>query len=321
MDESGEGINTYMTQTNTNAKVFIIILNWNSADFTIACINSLAKLTYPSYEIVLVDNGSVDGSNEVVKATFPEVTFIRTVENRGFSGANNLGINYALEHNAEYIWLLNNDTIVDPNALTDLVDITLSDTKIGMVGSKIFFYDEPELLWYAGANFDVEQGGITSCIGWGQRDTGQFDHITDVGYVSGCSLLVKKCVIDKIGLMPEEYYIYFEETDWNYQAQKAGFRTVVAQKSIVWHKVKRKKEYLTRFVYYMTRNRFLIVHKFCPKALPACIKYQYREGVNLIRLQFANKDYKKMQHFIIVLLKAWLHGLVLKKKGQNENIF
>jgi len=310
-----------MTPTVEVPKIFIIILNWNSADFTIECIKSLAKLTYPSYEIVIVDNGSTDGSDEVIKDIFPKITFLRTAVNKGFSGANNIGINFALEHGAEYIWLLNNDTTVDPDALTYLVDFALSDTKIGMVGSKIFFYDEPELLWYAGGNFDVEQGGITSCIGWGQRDTGQFDHIADVDYVSGCSLLIKKCVIEKIGLMPEEYYIYFEETDWNYQTQKAGFRTVVAQKSIVWHKVKRQKEYLTRFVYYMTRNRFLIVHKFCQKALPACIKYQYREGVNLIRVQKENKNYKKMLHFIVILLIAWLHGLVLKRKGKNDNIF
>jgi len=310
-----------MTRSYENTKVFIIILNWNTADFTIACLNSLAHLTYPSYEIVLVDNGSTDGSDEVVRAAFPDVTFIRTVENKGYSGANNLGINYALEHQAEYLWLLNNDTIIDPHALTHMVDFAESDHTIGMVGSKIFFYDEPEVLWYAGGNFDVEKGGITSHIGWGQRDTGQYNDITDVGYVSGCSLLVKREVIEKIGLMPEEYNIYFEETDWNFQAQQAGFRTVVAQQSLVWHKIKRKGEYLVRFVYYMTRNRFLLIYKICPKAIIPCIKYQFEEGKKLLSDLYKNKECSKLIHFTYILILAWLHGLILKKKGKNPNIY
>jgi len=309
------------TSIINSPKIFVVILNWNSADFTIECIKSLRQIEYPSYEIILVDNGSTDGSDEVVSATFPDIAYIRTVENKGFSGANNLGINYALEHGADYIWLLNNDTVVDRQALTNMVMLALSDPAIGMIGSKIFFYDEPEVLWCAGGRFDVEKGGVTSLIGWGQKDTGQFDDIVDVEFVNACSLLVKSDVIDKIGLMPEDYNIYFEETDWNHYAQLAGFRTVVSQKSVVWHKIKRKGEYLVRFVYYMTRNRFLLINKICPNAIIPCIKYQFEEGIKLLSGLYRNKEYRKFIRFTYILLIAWLHGLIMKRKGKNPNIY
>jgi len=301
--------------------VFIVVLNWNSAELITECIKSLLQLAYSSYEIVVVDDCSTDGSDEEVRTRFPDIKHLRTSENIGFAGANNLGISYSLVNGAEYIWLLNNDTVVDKYALIHLVNLSLSDSAIGMVGSKIFYYDEPGVLWCAGGKFDAEKGGITSLIGWGQKDIGQFDDVLDVDFVNACSLLVKKTVIEKIGPMPEEYFLYFEETEWNYTAHQVGIRTVVAQNSMIWHKVKRKDEYLVRFVYYMTRNRFLLINKIYPNAIIPCIKYQFTEGRKLLSGFYKNKEYIKLSRFTYVLVLAWLHGLVLNKKGKNTNIY
>lgn len=302
----------------TEPTVYIIILNYNSASDTIECIHSLRNLTYPAYNIVLVDNGSSDGSENILRKEFPDIQFIQTGSNLGFAGGNNAGIRYALNQNADYVWILNNDTTVHPDSLLEMIRMTESDPRIGMTGCKIYFYSEPDTLWYAGGNFDAANGGITSHNGWGRKDTGQFDNLTDVDYITGCSLLVKREVIERIGLMPEEYFLYFEETDWNYYAQKAGYRTVLAMKAKMWHKVKRKGEAQVRFIYYMTRNRFLLMKKINRAALRACMKYQYAEGKKLLKDFWLKKEYGKFAHFTKILILAWIHGLITERTGHAK---
>jgi len=126
--------------------VFIIVLNWNGKDDTLECLGSLQQLDYPNFETVVVDNGSTDGSEDVIRSAFPSVNFIQTGRNLGYAGGNNVGIKHALSHGADYVWLLNNDTTVDPNALTALVETAQADPKIAVVGSKIFYYDQPDVI-------------------------------------------------------------------------------------------------------------------------------------------------------------------------------
>lgn len=298
-------------------KVFIIVLNWNSTDDTLACIGSLHELNYPNFNIIVVDNGSDPDPRKILEARYPTISFIQTGSNLGYAGGNNVGIKVAVAEGADYVWLLNNDTVVHPDALHYLVETALSDDSIGMVGSKIMFAADVDVLWYAGASFALEKGGTTLHYGWGQKDSGQYDHITDVGYVTGCSLLVRKSVIEIVGLIPEEYFLYFEETDWNYATQKAGFRTVLAPKSVVWHKVKTKQDVQERLVYYMTRNRFLLVKKLDPKYLKQCIHFQFLEGKHLIKSLLLEKRYIESLVFLRILLLAWFHGLVCRRTGKT----
>ena len=297
--------------------VYIIILNWNSSEDTIECICSLQNLNYQQYKLILVDNGSTDQSEERLRSRFPNLPFIQTGSNLGYAGGNNVGIKYALEQGADYVWLLNIDTIVHPDSLSTMVEMALSDSIIGMVGSKIYFYDEKDVLWYAGGTFDLEEGGIASHLGWGQKDIGQFEQVKDVGYITGCSLLVKREVIEKIGLLPEEYFLYFEETDWNYCAQQNGFRTVIAHKSLIWHKVKRKGEAKVRFTYYMTRNRFLLVKKLKKKSLLKCIQYQYKQGKLLLTEIKKQAGISTFLQFTKILILAWIDGLILNRSGKT----
>lgn len=240
----------------------VIVLNWNGKNDTIECIDSLQKLDYPNYEILMVDNGSTDGSEEIIRTSFPSVHVIQTKQNLGYAGGNNVGMRIALSRGADYVWLLNNDTLVNPDALTSLVSTALSDPRIAFVGSKIYFHDRPNLIWCVGGTIELTHGGRTDHPGMGQVDTGQFDTISDVGYVSGCSLLASKEAIANIGLLPEEYFLYFEETDWNIAAQMKGYRTVLAPASRVWHKHEMTGEYKDKFIYYSFRNRVRIVMKY-----------------------------------------------------------
>jgi len=254
-----------MRTSGASPLVFIVVLNWNGKDDTMECLGSLQKLVYPNFEIVVVDNGSTDGSEDVIRSSFPAARVIQTGSNLGYAGGNNAGIRFAISHGADYVWLLNNDSTVDPKALTALVATAKADPRIAFVGSKIYFYDKPDVIWCVGGTIDLVDGGRTDHPGNGQMDRGQFDYITDVGYVSGCSLLASKDAISAIGLMPEEYFLYFEETDWNVAAQRMGYRTVLSPASLVRHKYAEVGDYKDRFIYYSFRNRIQIVRKYEPR--------------------------------------------------------
>jgi len=256
-----------MNASSAPPLVFIIVLNWNGKGDTLECLGSLQKLDYSNFETVVVDNGSTDGSEDVIRSSFSSVRVIQTGKNLGYAGGNNVGIRCALEHGADYVWLLNNDTTVDSRALTALVETAESDPRIAFVGSKIYFYDRPDVIWCAGGAIDMAAGGYTDHPGINQKDTGQFDQISDVGYVAGCSLLASRTSIADIGLIPEEYFLYFEETDWNVAAQKKGYRTVMAPASHIRHKYSDVDDYKGKMIYYSFRNRIRIVKKYAPRQI------------------------------------------------------
>jgi len=245
-----------------DGSVFINILNWNGWEDTIECIESCQLLQYPNFQIVVIDNGSEDDSVAILRSRFPQIILIETGVNLGFAGGNNIGINYAIEQGADYIWLLNNDTIVMPSALSELIIVAEGDSQIGMVGSKVMQYANRELIDFVLGSVDL-QVGRTKHIGRGEKDTGQYDLASESDYITGCSLLVKKAVIAEIGLMTEEYFLYYEETDWCLQARKKGYKIYNAPLSTIYHKVHSSTQKVPgAFVYYITRNRLYFLEKF-----------------------------------------------------------
>lgn len=272
-----------------NAVVFIIIVNWNGHQDTIECVNSVKKISYPNYKIVLVDNGSTDGSEKILRHLFPDITHIQTGKNLGFTGGNNRGIRHALDNAADYVILLNNDTIVDPAFVTEMVAIATADSTTGILCPKIFLYDRRDILWYAGASF-------YPWLGWGRhrgqnrQDRGQYDRVETTERATGCALMASKELCDTIGLLREEFFAYCEDTDWGMRARNAGYTIKYVPSSKVWHKVSRSTDARSgQSLYYFVRNMFLCLDT--NKPLPFLLR-QVRYGMIIIAafLSFFSSD-------------------------------
>jgi len=217
-------------------KVIIVVLNWNGAVDTLECLESVRKIEYPNFDIIVVDNGSTDNSAEKIKKEFSEVILIETWENLGFAGGNNVGIQKALDQGAEYILLLNNDTTVDPNVLQALLDASQSIGDKGILGAKIYYHEVPNLIWYAGASWDSDFNEFRH-IGFGLHDRGKSAEIFETDYICGCALFVNAAAFKHIGLLDERYFLIFEETDFCYRARRGGYSSFVVPNAKVWHKV------------------------------------------------------------------------------------
>jgi len=276
-------------------KVFIIILNWNGLQDTLECLESVSALNYPQYEIVVVDNGSTDKPTKAIADKYPKVKLILNDENLGYSGGNNVGIKHALEHDAEYVWLLNNDTVVDADALLSLINITEKDQSIGIAGSKIYYFDNPGKIWFAGSHIYWWRG-YSDHNGKDNMDNGQYDNVEQVDRVTGCSMLVKKEVCNKVGILDENFFLYVEEVDWCVRARKAGFKCIFVPSSVVHHKISASvaKTGITDkiFDYYDTRNFLYLINK--------TFKFPLREII-LLKVIFKKINSEKMDNFKLIL--------------------
>lgn len=253
------------------AQVSVVIVNWNGREDTLACLDSL----FPLYKkhgilVIVVDNGSNDGLIDTLKTSYPWVFPIRLPKNIGFAGGNNKGIKKALEDGSEFIWLLNNDTVVDKNALSILDGFR--DSSVGACGSKIYFMkgreyhknrykkqDLGKVLWYAGGSIDWDNM-YASHRGVDEVDHGQYDRREETPFITGCSMMLRKSVIEKIGFLNESYFMYFEDLEYCLRMQKHGYKTVYVPSSIVWHKNASSSggSGSTFHEYYQTRNRLVL---------------------------------------------------------------
>lgn len=235
-------------------KISIIILNWNGLEDTVECIESLQRLSYPNREIILVDNGSTDGSQEAVRERFQDVILVQNSENLGFAAGMGEGIRYA---SGEYIAFLNNDTVVDSRWLDELVKPFLTmDGKIGATSSTIFRYDNRE---------EVEYGGDSKMNIFGQTwasDRVEFG-IEETRTISGAAFMMKKEVIDGLEeFLCPEYFAYYEEIDLSWRLINKGFRLIYSPKSIVYHKGGMTSINLsTRMRIYKIRNKYLTFYR------------------------------------------------------------
>jgi len=238
-------------------KVVIIILNWNNAADTLACLDSVFRSDYPNFHVLVVDNGSTDGSPEAVRAAYPTVTLIENGANLGYAEGNNVGIRHALAHGADYVLLLNNDTLVAPDMLAKLLAVAEADAQIGIVGPLICYYDPPDVVWNAGNAIDWQEGNVMNLRGDESCDkVGTQPYAVD--YVSGCALCIRRSVIEQVGLLDARFFIYYEETDWCVRTRRAGYIVMMVPGARIWHKVSSTMGIASPpTTYYMTRNQFL----------------------------------------------------------------
>lgn len=255
---------------NNFPKVIIIILNWNGKDDTIECLESLSIITYPNYEIILVDNGSTDGSVNCFIEKYSEIEIIKNKENLGFAEGNNIGMRHAIEKGADYILLLNNDTVVDSEFLNELVKVAESDPKIGIVGPKIYYYNykgRKDVIWFAGGKIHW-RFGKTAHLHMDKIDKGSINKLIQVDYITGCAILLNKNLLDKIGLFDPEYFAYFEEVDLCVRASRF-YSCIFVPKAIIWHKVSRSTggNFSPTMAYLFIRNKMLFMMKNGPKSM------------------------------------------------------
>lgn len=244
--------------------VAVVLVNWNNREDTLACLESLAHLAYRDFGVILVDNGSTDGSLEVLRER-ADVDLIENGENLGIARANNVGIARARERGFEMIMLLNNDTEVDPDMLGVLVDALEADPRVGVVGPKMYYHSEPDVIWYAGGVVHPWRGDC-SHRGYGEKDTGQYDDEAETDYVTSCCMLARASLYEELGGIDPYYFIYFDETDFCLRAARAGHKVVYVPRAKLWHKVSRSMGGAgsARYWHHYMRSRAYFVAKFYP---------------------------------------------------------
>lgn len=258
--------------------VSIIIVHYNTYAETVECLQSLQKLTTSiDHTVVVVDNGSSEPLTLPKKLRTESVHLIRSESNLGFTGGNNMGTYHAIEqYNSDFVVYLNNDTTVDPQFLDNLLSVAQADTRVGIVCPHIYFYPGMEfhsksytkqqrgnVFWFAGGFIDWRQLSAGH-MGVDEVDQGQFAGIRDTEFATGCCMLVRREVLEKVGTFDKRYFLYYEDADLSMRARAAGFRVVVADTAVVWHKNASSADGSGSDLqtYYQTRNRllFFLIH-------------------------------------------------------------
>lgn len=277
-------------------KIVISLINYNNAKKTVMCLHSLNKL---SHENITVDVQVIDNNSKEPLIVNPQeykhisVTVIRNRENLGFSGGHNIAIDYALKHDASYVMILNNDTIVDSGLVRELLAVSKM-YHAGIVGPKIYFskgsefhkdrYTEKELgnvLWYAGGMMNWRDV-MGHHRGVDEVDHGQFDTETPTDFASGCCMVIKKEVFEKVGLLDTRYFLYYEDSDFNVRVKRAGFSIYFAPKAILWHENASSTGGSGSDLqdYFISRNRLLFGYSYAPLRTKAAL---FRESIRLLK--------------------------------------
>ena len=342
-----------------NPRVSIVVLNWNGWRDTVECLESLYQISYPTFDVIVLDNGSRDNSLESIRlysagdlsasSKFFEYTtenkpikileytngeaelgggrenevvdlpsnrklvLIRNDTNYGFAEGNNIGIRYALKAlNPDYILLLNNDVVVKRDFLDNLVVALKNDEGAGFAGPAIYYYDyngHTDILSTVGIDLVMRTGWFHR-IGNFEQDRGQYNEVTTVDYLEGSCLLIKKAVLDKIGLLDSRYFAYWEETDLCIRGREAGYKCICVPTAKIWHKVSSSAPKGVK-LYYMTRNRLWFVKDHATKQeLHSFLAYFFARQFWIILRDYA---YQKDVKSILIFLKGVLHGILPKR--------
>jgi GT2 family glycosyltransferase len=247
-------------QTRIYPLISIITLNWNGTEVTCDLLRSIREQnTYQPIEVIVVDNASREDPSEAFLSIYPEAVIVRNAENLGFSGGNNAGIRAA---KGDYLFIVNNDTEFTPHLLEGLLAVFDQFPDAGMASPKFHYFFDKGVIEYAGYEPINILTGRNGMIGRGQRDVGQFDKLHETPYVHGGAMMVPRAVVAAAGMMPEFFFLYYEELDWSEQIRKKGYRIYYQPASLIYHKESMttgKSSALKTF--YLTRNRILFMRR------------------------------------------------------------
>ncbi|MBT5872652.1 MAG: glycosyltransferase family 2 protein [Candidatus Latescibacteria bacterium] len=245
--------------------VFAIVVNYNGVSDTLECLESLQDITYTNFHVLVVDNASSDKSVQIIKGKYPDVGVLETGSNLGYGGGNNKGIEHALECDAQFVLILNNDMVFEPSMVDALVATALESPATGMVCGKVFYFDRPDIIWSAGSAIDMRTGG-PKLIGNGETDNGTHHQARQVDMIDGCLLLVTRQLCDKVGLIDTTYFAYYEDVDWAIRSTRAGFKIIYTPEARAWHKVSASGtvngERSPFQLYYHMRNHLLFLSRY-----------------------------------------------------------
>jgi GT2 family glycosyltransferase len=237
-----------------------VILNTNRKQDTLACLASISESTYTNQQTIVLDNASSDGSAHAIRSAYPEVRIVELIENLGYAGNNNVGIKEALACGADWIFILNEDTLMAPDCLEKLLAAAQADHRIGIVGPMVYHHDEPSVIQSAGVILGDNWRSIH--LGQNEEDCGQFPVSHQVDGISGCAILVRKDLVEQVGVLDERFYYYWEETEWCVRAKKHGWVIAHVPEAKLWHKgVQRDYRPNPSVTYYDTRNWLLLLSK------------------------------------------------------------
>ena len=242
--------------------ISIVLVNWNTKGDLIECLTSVFSSAYRNFHVILVDNASIDGSVEAVEKLFPSVTTLTNHENLGYTKGNNIGLRKAIEIGSPYTLFLNTDTVIDKRLLGEFVRTMEKEPCVGILGPKIYFSDNPDIIQYAGGRFKPITGRVQA-IGILEKDQGQYDVPREVDFISGCAMFFRTNLVDEIGFFDEDYYHGFEDVDLSVRCRKKGYTIKYSPVGRVWHKLAASSGGYDSpsYVYYQMRNRLLFVKK------------------------------------------------------------
>ncbi|MFZ4619975.1 MAG: glycosyltransferase family 2 protein [Bacteroidota bacterium] len=272
-------------------KVSVILLNWNQYELTAACLNSLRRCTYPNIEMIVIDQASTDGSTERLMINFPEIKLIANKKNTGFTGGNNQGMAVA---KGEYFLLLNNDTVVHPSFLEPLVDALESDPDAAAASPLIRFFFAPTFIQYAGGPEQIDLiRGRNTWRGWKTRIPHQYSTVEKTSAAHGAAFMIKSSVVERIGMLDEKLFIYYEEYDWSLRIRQAGYSILFVPQSEILHKesmtLTKDSPFRTKL---MARNRLWLSKKYLPSyqhALSVAYVWFCSLPLNIARYTFRRK--------------------------------
>lgn len=243
--------------------VHIVLVNWNGSADTLECLVSIENAKYPNYHVVIVDNGSSAESVDQLHSRNNKFTLIKLDDNYGYTGGNNVGIRFAVEHGADYVFLLNNDTNMANDALEKLVEVAESNPDAGIVTPKILCHPKRTVIWAGGTQFNKKYI-VGRLRGYGAVDAGQYDNPDELQYAVGCAMLIRRAVFDDVGLLCDDYFAVAEDLDFGLRVRNAGYRIFYVPDSVIWHKESASTggNDAPQYVYYQTRNWLLLHNKW-----------------------------------------------------------
>lgn len=300
-------------------KVIAIIVNWNCWQETVSCVQALKNSEYPVSSIVIVDNGSDMPDPAFIATELANVVALQTGRNLGFAGGVNVGLQKARELGSAFIWLLNPDCRVERDTLGGLLDTMTRDDRIGVVGPKVVFEDKPDFIRHTGGFVVPEEGCRILGSGDWRNDSVLFESPNlKVDYVSGACLLIRSSVIEQIGPMPEDFFLYWEETAWCHLARAHGWAVVSNQLVRVSHgRVKGFQIKPLHYYYYMIRNHLHFVRRFYPHVLSRAVLLDVRRVRDYWRAE-SSQTFTRRSRVVIACLRGLIDGLIRQKSGMAK---